>query len=71
MMDTVTVFVTARMSCRLLSITSYQRSVGPWIGRPGVAELSNEKAIMKTIGRYRNAISAKNQIRSVHRIAPA
>ena len=43
--------LTASSSCRLWSITSYQWSVGPVIGSPGVRDSSNEKAIMKAIGR--------------------
>ena len=51
MSDTLTVLPTAVRSWRLWIMTSYQWSVGPWIGRPGVDDASNENATMKTIGR--------------------
>ena len=58
---------TARSRTRLLSIASYQWSVKPVIGRPGVAPSSNENTIMNRIGRYRNTISAPNTSRSPQR----
>ena len=48
---TVIELPTARIRTRLLSIASYQWSVKPVIGRPGVAPSSKEKTIMKMTGR--------------------
>src|SRR5690348_11807521 len=71
MSDTVRLFWRAVSSCRFLIITSYQWRVGPWMGRVGVEDSSNENATMTTIGRYRKRITNANRARSPQRCSRA